>query len=109
MSVTFSIGERVDTDDPDSFINLANRNAADLLAWLGLSTDDLLGQMPARQLASRCRRRLWPEQRNFDPPLPDEIAGRCHTFGRPAGYLRDRTADLLCLAERAGDGVISWG
>ena len=59
MSVTFSIGERA-SFDLDRAMNLSNRNAADLLAWLGLATDDLYGQMPARELAARCRRRLWP-------------------------------------------------
>src|SRR5262249_57708307 len=29
-------------------------------------------------------------------------------FGRPIGYLRQRTAELLRLAELAGDGLISW-
>ncbi len=78
-------------------------------AWLGVSTEYLLGQLLARELAWRCRRRLWPEQRNLDPPPTEEIAGRCHVFSRPAGYLRERTADLLRLAELAGDGIISWG
>jgi hypothetical protein len=106
MSVSFSIGVCV-TDDPPS-INLANRNAADLLAWLGLPTEDLWGQMPARDLAARCRRRLWLEPRNFDEPLPAQVEGRLINFGRPAGYLRRRTEELLRLAELAGDDVISW-
>lgn len=89
MSVTFSIGVRVTDDEPS--LNLANRNAADLLAWLGLPTDDLFGQMPARELAARCRRRLWPEPRNFDEALPAQDEGWCVTFGRTAGYLRGRT------------------
>ena len=108
MSVTFSIGERA-SFDLDGAMNLSNRNAADLLAWLGLPTEDLYGQMPARELAARCRRRLWPEARNLDPGLADEQEGRCFVFGRPAGYLRSRTEELLRLAESAIDGVISWG
>ena len=109
MSVTFSIGERLSTDLEDSWINLANQNAADLLAWLGFPSDDLYGQIPARELAALCRRRLWPEARNADPEVPDVARGRFYRFGRPAGYLRQRTMELLHLAELAGDGVISWG
>lgn len=108
MSVTFSIGNRVSTDG-DAWINLANQNAADLLVWLGLPVDDLYGQISARELAVLCRRRLWLEPRNVDPEVADEVCGRLHRFGRPVGYLRQRTAELLCLAELAGDGVNSWG
>jgi hypothetical protein len=110
MSVTFSIGLRVAAhlDRPDRFLNLANRNAADLLAWLGLPSEDLCGSLPARDLAARCRRRLWPETRNVDAGLPEERIGRSVFLGRPAGYLRSRTEDLLRLAELAGDDVISW-
>ena len=75
----------------------------------GAANEDLYGQMPARELAARCRRRLWPEARNLDPGLADEQEGRCFVFGRPAGYLRSRTEELLCLAESAGDGIVSWG
>src|SRR5262249_40429784 len=109
MSVTFSIEERVSMDLEDSWINLANQNAADLLAWLGLPADELFGQIPARELAALCRRRLWPEARNADPEVPDVDRGRFYRFGRRAGYLRQRTMGLLHLAELADDGVISWG
>ena len=102
MSVTFSIGNRVSTELDDAWINLCNQNAADLLRSLGLPADDLYGQLPASELAARCRRRLWPEPRNLDPALPDESADRYHRFGRPCGYLRQRTAELLRLAELAG-------
>ena len=97
MSVTFSIGSRVtcDLQHPDRWLNLSNGNAAGLLVWLGLPTDDLYGSIPARELAARCRRRLWAEARNVDPRLPDEHAGRCHFLGRPEGYLRTRTEELL--------------
>src|SRR5687767_7421614 len=43
MTVTFSIGDRVTTEAPEGFLNLSNRNARDLLTWLGLPTDDLYG------------------------------------------------------------------
>jgi hypothetical protein len=108
MSVTFSIGSRVGTNLDDQWINLANQNAADLLLWLGLPAEYLVGEVPARELAVRCRRRLWPEPRNVDPEIAPEFSGRFYSFGRPIGYLRQRTAELLHLAELAGDGVISW-
>ena len=106
MSVTFSIGSRSSTDLDDQWINLNNRNAADLLLWLGLPSEDLVGQMPAPELAVRCRRRLWPEPRNVDPEVPPEFSARFYSFGRPIGYLRQRTAELLYLAELGGDGDI---
>ena len=77
--------------------------------WLGLPVEHLVGELPARELAALCRRRLWPEPRNLDPEVPDQISNRFYCFGRPNGYLRQRTAELLHLAELAGDGLISWG
>jgi hypothetical protein len=111
MSVTFSHGPCVaaELDHVEQWINLSNRNAADLFAWLSLPTDELYGSMPARELAARGRRRLWAEARNIDPELPEERAARSVFFGRPAGYLRGRTEELLRLAELANDDVISWG
>jgi hypothetical protein len=47
------------------WINLSNQNAADFLAWLGLPTRDLVGELPGRELAALCRRRLWPEPGNL--------------------------------------------
>ncbi len=110
MSVTFSLGFRVaaDLDRPETFLNLANRNAADLLAWLGLPSEELCGSLPGRELAALCRRRLWPEVRNVDAEVPEERIGRSVFLGRPAGYLQRRTEELLRLAELAGEGVVSW-
>lgn len=110
MSVTFSIAGTHRRDEEDHLsLNLNNRNAADLLAWLGLPAIDLWGEVPATDLAARCRRRLWPEPRNHDPGLPDGEDGRVFTCGRPPGYLRERTQQLLELCELAGDGVITYG
>ncbi len=81
----------------------------DVLLWLGIPVGYLVGELPSRELAALCRRRLWPEARNIDPAVPDEVYGRFYSFGRPIGYLRQRTAELLHLAELAGEGVISWG
>lgn len=90
-------------------MNLNNRNAADLLAWLGLDTGDLYGSAPARDIAARCRRRLWDVPRNHDSELPErQLSERAIESGRAPGYLREKTEMLLKLAESAGDGEIQW-
>jgi hypothetical protein len=111
-------------------INLSNGNAADLLAWLGLPVEPG-GEAPARDVAARCRRRLWDIPENHDPALPGSDSGegtlsvvepdgstrvargtrgpRVITFARREGYLRERTQQLLVLAEAAGDGLVRWG
>lgn len=95
-------------------INISNVNARSVIAWLGLPDDDLCGAVPARELAARCRRRLWDEPRNHDPALPGGVeVGALGALlvdgGRPAGYLRRQVERLLALAERAGDRFVSWG
>ncbi|WNZ66213.1 hypothetical protein QEG98_42095 (plasmid) [Myxococcus sp. MxC21-1] len=110
MSVSFFV-----SGDADE-LNVSNSNARDLLSWLGYhqaAAGDLYGELPARDLAARCRRRLWPEVRNLDPaiaPVVERLPGEPLFFqcGRPEGYLRDRTEQLLALAERAGDGVVHY-
>ena len=72
------------------------------------------GELDARDLAARCRRRLWPEARNVDPARPAvESHGRRGALfvdcGRDAGYLQDRTARLLAVAEAAGRGTVHYG
>jgi hypothetical protein len=119
VSITFSTRRsRIDYDDDAKFINLANRNAIDLLRWIGIEVTgegDLYGELPATELAARCRRRLWPEARNNDPGLDGSDTkqpGRARVImgGRRPGYLRERTGELLRLCEKAGDGgVIYWG
>ena len=118
MSVTFSNRSvDVDFDDADTYLNLANSNAGDLLRWLGLPAyaqyGDLIGDLAAVELAARCRRRLWPEPRNLDPARPSvdlEQPGRAHFLecGRQAGYLRERTGQLLALCERDLASIIDW-
>jgi hypothetical protein len=101
-----------------SEVNLCNANAFDLLQWLGL-TPASLGDFPARELAARCRRRLWDEARNHDPALAAD--DRLAALGGPAGgaqvvmqdrrpgYLRHQTERLLAVAQAAGDGLVCWG
>jgi hypothetical protein len=113
MSVTFSVrGEPVDFESGAGFINLANANARDLLGWLGYEPHPLWGELAARELAARCRRRLWDVARNQDPARPGftgrgVLGCRCIVGGRDGGYLRERTVRLLAMADRAGeDGAI---
>jgi hypothetical protein len=61
-----------------------------LLEWLGLGRPDF-GAIPARELAPRCRRRLWSIERNAHPAL------------------RFRTTELLAVAETVGDGMVLFG
>lgn len=61
-----------------------------LLDWLGLGRPDF-GAIPARELAPRCRRRLWDIERNAHP------------------LLRARTGELLVVAEAAGEGTVIFG
>lgn len=108
MSVTFF------ATGTDRSMNLANGNALDLMVWVGIAVDEynLYGDIPARELAALCRRRLWPEERNFDPEILDRsekgMRGATLVFcGRPAGYLRSRTEQLLVIAERALE-TVQW-
>jgi hypothetical protein len=108
MSVTFHIeGLRPDYDDPATFVNLHNEGAGDLLEWLGLPRQ-LWGEIDARELAPRCRRRLWDVARNDDAGRAPLVEGRFIDCGRRPGYLRERTAELLRLAERAGEARVRW-
>jgi hypothetical protein len=117
MSVTFeNTAVELDYEDPSTYVNLSNSNARELIDWLKLSMDtseDLWGRMPAREVAARCKRRLWPEKRNCDPARATRDTkrpGKCRIteMGRPEGYLRMRTADLLQLATRNLDADIVW-
>lgn len=114
MSVTFFIP---DSSHPEHELNVSNANARSILEWLGYSQEasgDLCGEMPARALAARCQRRLWPEARNVDAGVAPEVVqtpGRATLVecGRDAGYLNDRTQKLLHLATAAGTGVVHFG
>lgn len=119
MSVTFWVtGEETDPERRETFVNVANDNAADLLRWLGIPFDagDLWGEAKASELAALCRRRLWNEPINQDPGVQGSESGgpgtgqvRVVDCGRRPGYLPERAAELLALCVRAGGGRISWG
>lgn len=89
-------------------INMANSNALDFLKWVGVPFD-YCGEIAASDLAARCRRRLWNEERNLDPAIPPCEDGRIIYGGRRAGYLRERTEQMLALCEKAGERMICWG
>jgi hypothetical protein len=118
VSVTFrSRSIEIDLADASTYLNVANINAGDLLRWLSLPAYDehgcLCGELPAAELSARCRRRLWPEARNFDPARAAtdfQVPGRARVIdcGRPEGYLRERTEQLLALCERDRESIIDW-
>ncbi len=71
-------------------LDLPRSEALDLLDWLGLGRPEF-GAISARELAPRCRRRLWNIARNAHPSL------------------RAHTAELLSVAEAAGEGMVLFG
>jgi hypothetical protein len=71
-------------------LDLPRSEGLDLLDWLGLGRPEF-GAISARELAPRCRRRLWDIARNAHPSL------------------RQRTAELLSVAEAAGEGMVLFG
>jgi hypothetical protein len=83
---------------PEPRLLVPRAEALDLLDWLGLGRPEF-GAIDARELAPRCRRRLWPLPRNLDPAKA----------GRPRGTLRQRTAQLLAVAEEAGELPVTFG
>lgn len=99
-------------DCTDVELNMANRNAMEWLGWIGLAAD-YSGQIGARDLAARCRRRLWDEQRNYDPAVEGDgykVDGgpRMIVADRRPNYLREQTERMLKICEKAGDRLIAW-
>ena len=95
-------------------MNMANANAAELFAWIKLDVSLWESKpMKAKSIAPLCRRRLWGEKRNYDPALPAYENGRVIFCGRRENYLRQQTALLLAVCERAMDlnaeAEIYWG
>lgn len=99
-------------DCTDVELNMANQNAMEWLSWIGLAPS-YGGNIEARDLAARCRRRLWNESRNHDPALEGDdykIEGgpRVIICGRRPDYLREQTERMLKICEKAGDRLIAW-
>lgn len=93
-------------------LNMNERNARDLLEYLGLSREGH-GTIPAAEMASRCEVQLAKLRPESARPTVETHRGpnavRVIEGGRPAGYLRDRTAELHRIALAAQDWWISWG
>ena len=86
-------GPRVGVDAASSDaprLDVPREEGLALLDWLGLGRPDF-GAIPARELAPRCRRRLWAIERNAH------------------AQLRARTGELLAVAEAAGQGLVLFG
>lgn len=99
-------------DCTDVEVNMTETNTKDWLRWIGLDPVDH-GQISARELAARCRRRLWDEARNHDPAVDGydhkaEGCARLIVVGRRPDYLRERTEQMLRICEKAGDRLIAW-
>lgn len=93
-------------------MNLANENAFDLLNWLDLECVPY-GEAPAKEVAAKCRRRGWDEKRNHDDGVPatetqEPGCAKVIYCGRAPNYLRNKTEQLLKIAEAAGEGMIVW-
>ena len=100
-------------DCTDVEVNMANDNARQWLRWIGLPPDDG-GEISARELAARCRRRLWDEARNHDPAVEgsdhkEDGCARLIICDRRPNYLRERTEQMLKICEKAEGRLIAWG
>lgn len=91
-------------------LNMNTRNAADLLAYLGLEVSprfDCGGHIDGPQLVALCERRLGMVY--VEAALPTEQRGRLIECGRPAEYLLNRCRDLLLIAKMCGPGFrVAW-
>jgi hypothetical protein len=112
------------TDVEPNYLDFSTSNAADLLRWLGYELDpedgDVSGFLAPGDLRARCERRMRETPENFAEDLPKASwtgrgrdpmglpGARVITCGRRAGYLRERTAELLALAVRAGDRFVEY-
>lgn len=100
-------------DCTDVEVNMANGNAAEWMRWVGVPSAESCGEMPAKDLAVLCRRRLWDEARNHDPvregseyKVPN--GPRVIECERRPDYLRSQTERMLKVCEKAGDRLIAW-
>lgn len=81
---------RCESDASVPILDVPREEGLALLDWLGLGRPEF-GAVKARELAPRCRRRLWNIERNAHATL------------------RARTNDLLAIAEAAGEGMVFFG
>ena len=86
-----------------SILELPHEDGLDLLEWLGLGRAEF-GAVEVNVLLPLCRRRLWPEPRNVDPPRPRHGGG-----ARPAGTLCRLTSELAERVAGAPGEIVHFG
>jgi hypothetical protein len=112
MSVTFALRSVVSEDE---FLNVSNSNARDILAVMGIPTDDdLYGSAKAKDFEVLARRAMM--RLGFDPELSARTSqnpGACLVIhcGRPEGYIRGKLLALveICQARISDEDEIAWG
>ena len=99
--------------DIDKSVNVANRNARELLTIIGLDSEDLWGSLDASDFLSRCMLAMVEER--DDSVVSDMVycqhpsGPRFIDMGRPAGYLTEKLgllADVATVALQAGRAVM---
>ena len=65
------------------------------------------GRIPSAWLVTACERRL--AEGGIDPEIAGTVDGRVIVCGRAAGYLSERTEQLLRIARSAGTGWVACG
>jgi len=88
------------------FLEVSRVDGLDLLEWLGLGRAEF-GAIEASTLAPLCRRRLWPERRNFAPHVSVVRAGDAQ--GRETATLRHLAARVVAAVESAPGAVVCFG
>lgn len=111
MSVDFTIkGQRIDWDGDEpvgDWINVANANAHDIFHALGIISPELIGEIRAKDLLSRCEAYLTHP--TAEAQKLGYIEGRVIQCGRRPGYISEKITALRDLAIKAGElGVIRW-
>ena len=100
----------------DSYVNLSNSNAREILTVLrvpGADAADLCGEIAATDLARLCMTYINTSEpdpeRPSSEPLRDVSRARLVICGRRPGYLREVAGRLWRLALEAGaGGEIAW-
>ena len=116
MSVTFTAeGLEMDLDDEETFLNVHNSNARDLLLCLGINLEVMCGSMRSNELRERIAIARTKEDNGRDYAKEwwkesGEIPGNLHLGQRPPGHMGRYLDTLDKFCEAAGDiGMITWG
>lgn len=96
--------------DEAPMLNMSNTNARELLVVLGLldEHEELVGSLPGAEFAAKVIEALVVAP--ADLGVPAQSQGNMVFFGRPAGYVQARLADLKEVAEFAWDRglAVDW-